>query len=341
MTKKQHYMTWEERQKLEVLYNNIQLPVSVIAKTLGFCRQTIYNELKVGLYLHTIDYRDVKRYSAQKAQQIHDWNQSAKGRPDKIGKDRAYADFLEHKMLHDRFSPAAALAAAEKAGFSCRVCRVTLYSYIYKGFFLHLTSADLWEKPKRKVRKPSAERRIPHPALPSISDRPEAAQLRSGLGHWEMDLVVGCKGSSSVLLTLTERMTRREMIFKLPNRKASTIRSVFDRLERRMGKQRFRQVFRTITTDNGSEFLKYDELCQSIYGDMRFDVYYCHSYAAWEKGTNENHNRMIRRWFPKGTNFDQIRQKEVAAVERWMNNYPRRILGWLTPLEAEAKLLAA
>ena len=156
-----------------------------------------------------------------------------------------------------------------------------------------------------------------------------------------MDLVVGCKGSSAVLLTLTERMTRRELIFKLPNRKAATIRKQFDKLERKMGRQMFRDVFRTITTDNGSEFLQYDELRRSVFDGKRFEVYYCHSYCAWEKGTNENHNRMIRRWFPKGNDFGKVSHKQIAQVESWMNNYPRQILGWLTPLEAEDMARAA
>lgn len=325
MTKKQHYMTWEERQKLEVLYNSLHMSVAAIAKMLGFCRQTIYNELRLGIYLHTIDFKDVKRYSAFKAQQLHDRFQSGKGRCEKIGKDKALADFLEYKMLHEHFSPAAALAEAEKAGFTTRICRVTLYNYIYKGLFLHLTATDLWQQ--RRKRKQHQEKRTPHPALPSIADRPDPAAIRSEFGHWEMDLIVGCKGSSSVLLTLTERMTRREMIVKLPNRKAATIRGVFDKLERRMGKRDFRDTFRTITTDNGSEFLQYDELRRSIYGGIRFEVYYCHSYCAWEKGSNENHNRMIRRWFPKGTDFGKVTHKQIAAVEHWMNNYPRQILG--------------
>ena len=340
MARKQHYMTWEERQKLEVMYNSLRLPVSVIANTLGFCRQSIYNELKAGAYLHTYDLYDRTQYSAQKAQQIHDWRQSAKGCPEKIGRDRAYADFLEDKILKDRFSPAAALAAAEKAGFSTRVCRVTLYSYIYKGLFLKLSAADLWYG-RRKASKAKRVHRTPHPKWPSISDRPTAASCRRSFGHWEMDLVVGCKGSSAVLLTLTERMTRRELIFKLPNRKAATIRKQFDKLERKMGRQMFRDVFRTITTDNGSEFLQYDELRRSVFGGTRFEVYYCHSYCAWEKGTNENHNRMIRRWFPKGTDFGKVSHKQIAQVESWMNNYPRQILGWLTPLEAEDMARAA
>lgn len=177
--------------------------------------------------------------------------------------------------------------------------------------------------------------------MPSISDRSEDINNRVEYGHWEMDLVVGKKGSSSVLLTLTERLSRSEIIIKLPDRKAKTIRKAFDKLERKYGKQRFRTLFKTITTDNGSEFLQHSDLCKSIFGGQRFIVYYCHSFAAWEKGTNENHNRMIRRWFPKGTDFDKVTAKQIEKVQDWMNNYPRKILGWLTPLEAADRVQAA
>ena len=133
-------------------------------------------------------------------------------------------------------------------------------------------------------------------------------------------------------MTLTERRSRQEMIFKLADKKAATVRSVFDKLERNL--PNFREQFRSITTDNGPEFLEYDKLVESIHGGKRFNVYYCHSYSAWEKGTNENHNRMIRRRFPKGTDFKRVPKRQIAELETWMNHYPRKILGWKTPLEA-------
>ena len=335
MTKKQHYMTRDERLRLEA-YLRVKKPVAWIARELGFCRQTIYNEIRRGTYEHDCYHYTEIRYSADKAQQIYEYMQTGKGRPLKIGTDRAYADFLEHKILTDRFSPAAALAAARAEGHQTVICVSTLYSYIDKGVFLHLTNKHLWEKSRRKKRGYHPVKRIAHPQLPSITDRPEQINQRLEPGHWEMDLIVGPTGSRPVLLTLTERATRRELIFKLPNRKAETIRTVFDKLERNMGKGQFRQAFQSITTDNGSEFLQYERLRQSIYGGARFMLYYCHSYAAWEKGTNENHNRMIRRFFPKGTDFTKVTKKRIAELQAWMNNYPRKILNWKTPLEAAA-----
>ena len=119
--------------------------------------------------------------------------------------------------------------------------------------------------------------------------------------------------------------------FSVYNKKAATVRAVFDRLEEK--EPNFSWQFRSITTDNGPEFLQYEQLRRSIRGGERFAVYYCHSYAAWEKGRNENQNRMIRRWFPKGTDFSKVPVEEIRACQDWMNGYPRRSLGWLSPDE--------
>lgn len=342
MTKKQHYMTEKERTKLES-YLEAGKSISWIARSLGFCRQTIYNEIERGAYIHTCDYWDEIRYSADKAQQIHDYRQTAKGRPLKIGNDREYADFLEKKMLgvqkdgsvdkRKRYSPAAALAAAKAEGYQTSISTTTLYNYITNRVFLHLTNKDLWEKGKKKTKSDRPERRIAHPTLPSISDRPDPVNQREEPGHWEIDLIVGKAKSKPVLLTMVERKKREPMIFKLPDRQAASVRAIFDKLERKLGKKKFRETFRTITTDNGSEFLEYEELIKSIHGGQRFQVYYCHSYSAWEKGCNENMNRMIRRWFPKGTDFSRVSKKEIAEFQDWLYHYPRKILDWKSPAE--------
>ena len=94
------------------------MPVAKIARQLGFCRQTIYNELKRGLYVHTCDYWDEVRYSADKGQQKHDYMQTGKGRPLKLGNHRDYADYLEHLIIKEHYSPAAALAKAKAGDFS-------------------------------------------------------------------------------------------------------------------------------------------------------------------------------------------------------------------------------
>lgn len=347
MAKKQgdHDMTEHERYKLEA-YLRAGKTKTWIAKEMGFCRQTIYNEIARGecnviREIHGIQ-RDVKEYSADKGQQVHDYKQTAKGRHLKIGTDRAYADFLERKMLgvqdngkvdrRKRYSPVAALELARREDFTTSVCVSTLYSYIDKQVFLNLSNKDLWEKGKKK-QKQKKVRRSPHPLLPSIVDRPEIINLREELGHKEIDLIVGCEKSKAVVLTITDRASRAELAFKLPDKRAASVRTVFDKLEQEQGSQQFREIFKSITTDNGSEFLEYEELIKSIFGGKRFEVYYCHSYAAYEKGTNENHNRLMRRFFPKGTNFDEVSQEEIQEAADFLNHYPRKILEWKMPAE--------
>lgn len=139
-----------------------------------------------------------------------------------------------------------------------------------------------------------------------------------------MDLVIGKnRKGAAALLTMTERQSRREIILKIPDKKASSVINAL--------RQSAPSGVKTITTDNGSEFLNYGELKKLLQSGQ---VYYCHSYAAWEKGTNEIHNRMIRRWFPKGTDFTQIDQAELDDLADWMNHYPRKLLGGKTPIEA-------
>lgn len=171
------------------------------------------------------------------------------------------------------------------------------------------------------------------PAGESIEQRPEEIDEREEFGHWEGDTVYSGKGkrkTTRALLTLTERKTRKEIIIAIPNRKAETVVKALDALERKLGARRFRAIFKSITFDNGTEFAAEEELERSCVNKRlpRTKVYFCHPYSSWERGTNENTNGMIRRRFPKGTNFAAVTNAQIAQAENWINNYPRKILGY-------------
>lgn len=127
-----------------------------------------------------------------------------------------------------------------------------------------------------------------------------------------------------------EDKTRKEIIIAIPNRKAETVVKALDALERKLGARRFRAIFKSITFDNGTEFAAAEELERSCINKHlpRTKVYFCHPYSSWERGTNENTNGMIRRRFPKGTNFAAVTNAQIAQAENWINNYPRKILGY-------------
>ena len=193
---------------------------------------------------------------------------------------------------------------------------------------LAVTRKDLlrgngWAKKERP--KP---RKGLHAKGKSIEERPEAANERSEPGHFEGDLVVGKQGTKPALLTLTDRQTREEIIVKLPNKEQKSVLAAIDQLERR-DTPPF-QLVKTVTFDNGSEFLDFQALERSVSGEKRFDAFYAHPYSSWERGSNENANGLIRRFFPKGADFSKVSLRRINAAAAWINNYPRRKLGGLS-----------
>lgn len=332
-------LTWKDRVRMETL-RNAGHKVTEIADILHVHRSTIYNELKRGEYEHlTSDYITEIRYSADLAQRKCEENLKVRGTQLKIGNDIKLANYIEEKIINDDFSPAAVLGELEAqkrwGEFSTKICVTTLYSYIDKGIFLKVTNKDLPVKKneKRKYKKVRKNQKRTE-AGESIEQRPEEVEKREEFGHWEMDSVIGQRGKSKhTLLTLTERKTRDEIIFKLKDHTAESVVEALDRLEKRWGEM-FKQVFKTITVDNGTEFSYCKELEKSVLGeDNRTKVYYCHPYSSWERGTNEVTNKMVRRKVPKSTNFDNKSEEEIQEIEDWINNYPRKIHGYHTAAE--------
>ena len=189
---------------------------------------------------------------------------------------------------------------------------------------------------KKKVKRKKQQIQKRYPKGTSIEERPEKIDNREEVGHWEMDSVVGPQGEGSkTLLVLTERKTRKEIIRRVDNHTSQEVVKTLNRLERDMGERKFRETFKTITVDNGTEFSDWEGMEKSRRNKKipRTKIYYCHAYRSCERGSNENQNRMIRRFFPKGTNFDNVSKNAIKEVQKWMNDYPRKILGWLTPDE--------
>ena len=179
-------------------------------------------------------------------------------------------------------------------------------------------------KKKRKNRKLKKQKRAS--AGTSIDQRPEEINNRETIGHWEMDSVVGPQGKSKkTFLVLTERKSLKEIVEPLKNHTAVEVVRALDRLERELGEKKFRETFKSITVDNGVEFSDFEGIERSRRNKKkRTTVYYCHAYRSCERARNENQNRFIRRFYPKGTNFDHITRKEVKEIEAWMNDYARK-----------------
>lgn len=303
-----------------------------VAELIGVHISTIYRELKRGQYEHlNSDYTTETRYSPDIADQKYRENLKAKGAPLKIGNDYELAEYIETKILEEKYSPGAVLGEIKANGltFSVTISKSTLYSYIDKGIFLHLTNKDLPEKSKK--RRPYKHVRGTRPPRgESIEKRPAEVDERNTFGHWEMDTVVSAGRSKKTLLVLTERLTRREIIEPIRDRTAASVVKALDRLERQYGKL-FPKIFKSITCDNGVEFSDCEGIERKRRGKgKRTKVYYCHPYSSYERGSNEVQNRMIRRHLPKGTDFAQVPDREIRRIESWINNYPREIFDYQT-----------
>lgn len=336
--RKYRYLQYADRLIIERMYNSGH-KVAQIAVMISVSSRTVYREIRRGLYdrLDGQTWLYCKAYSADIAQADADYQSTAKGRPLKIGNDHALAHYIEQEILSGK-SPDVVihqLARQGKRPFST----VTLYRYIDQGVFLNLSNADLPEKPRRKRSYHKVQKAAKAPRGTSIEHRPSPIDCRELFGHWEMDLVIGrAVGKHQALLTLTERKTRYEMVFPLPNK---STRSVVRALDSAFSMPNASSVFQSITVDNGSEFSDCNGMEYDRHGQRRTTVYYCHPYSSYERGTNERMNRMLRRFFPKGKSMSKVTKADCQAAADWLNNYPRKILGYATPAELFRAELAA
>ena len=156
------------------------------------------------------------------------------------------------------------------------------------------------------------------PAGQSIEQRSEAINLRLENGHYEIDTVLLTRAKNYCLLVLTDRKSRHQIIRLIPNKSAEVVNQALKLILKQ-------HKILSITADNGTEFNR----LSNVFSEEH--IYYAHPYASWERGTNENHNRLIRRWLPKGTK--KMTPKEVAFIEKWINNYPKKCLNYKSPRE--------
>lgn len=342
---KHTHFTWEERLLLEYHYNGTNRYKKITSPTLlgtllSKSERTIRREINRGNVEHTTsELLKIIEYNAEYAQNDADSKNSAKGPTIKLGKDWNLVNEISKLIKEDKYSPYAVLQHFERTNWpsETRICEKTLYNYIAAGDITNITEKDLLYEGKRRKPKGKPKRHSnAMNASRSIDKRPQKVNERAVAGHWEMDTVYSGKDCSpSCLLTLTERKTRTEIARKIPDRTASSVKTEIDKIERQIGTLSFRKLFISITSDNGVEFSNAEGLEKSILSNKsRTKLFFSHPYSSYERGTNENHNGIIRRFIPKGSDIGLEKKCFIRNIQDWMNNYPRRILGGRSPLQA-------
>lgn len=342
--KQYHHLTKEQRITIETLisikdkngkrkYNN-----TYIANFLGVDKSTISRELrkriKSKIMVRTGTIKN-KPYNSVDAQNDYNFKRALSKANYKLDKYPKMKKYIEDKILINKWSPDVIIGYMDshnyfdKEGF-CKISVPTIYNAI-RWNVIKAKIEDtrrMKENPKYELQE---KKELPPSKLEySIDKRPLEIDKRLIFGHFELDTVLGKKeGTHECLMTLTERKTRFEMIFKLKAKTALEVVDKFNQIKDFM-KKNFDRIFKSLTTDNGSEFSDF----LGIIKNTKTQIYFCHPYCSGEKGTNEKHNGMIRYFIPKGDLIENYSCKDINNIANWMNNYPRKILNYKTPLEA-------
>ena len=324
--KGQHLLN-EERHEIEVRLKD-GWTIYRIAKHLGRPYNTIKNEIKRGTV--SLYNGKQKRYKADEGERVYKENRSNSRRVNRCLQVSRFIMFVVSKFQsNEKWSLDACFGAALKSGKFRRdemVCTKTLYNYVDLGL-LPIKNIDLPEKLSRNTKAEKARENKRNLGT-SIEERPENVESRTEFGHWETDTVLGKKDEGEpCVLTLVERMTRMCLWVKAKNHTAEAIQEALEQVMAYFGTQK-NEVFKTITGDNGSEFADL-----SLLEDGKLKVYFTHPYSSWEKGTNECHNRMLRRFIPKGKSISDYTADEICFFADCINGLPRKILGYCTPEE--------
>ena len=336
------HFNWEERLILERMIRKKgkdRIRIKQLASILGRCERSIRRELNRGaVRLRNSDLSEYQTYSADIAQGKARRELEAKGPELKLGADYKLVGEIR-KLLAKKYSPDAVIMHYKKLSWptDTRISTRTLYRYIHEGLLGDARKYLLRGKRRHKKGSKGYKRHNrAKSAMKSISTRPDYIETREEFGHWEIDSIVGAKGKGKqTLMTLLERSGRFIMIEKLPDGTSKSLVKTLDKIERKLGSRQFRKVFKSITCDNGSEFMDSQKMERScLTRGKRSTIYYAHPYSSWERGSNENANGVVRRFIPGGSDIGCYSKKEIREIQDWVNNYPRRILGGRSANEA-------
>ena len=342
--KQYRHLTKNDRIKIESLINQKDkngkrlFNNTYIANYLGVHKSTISRELKnrkkEKMYIRTGKTKTMP-YTAQYAQENADFKRGLSKGEYKLRRNKKLAKFIEDKIKIDKWAPDAIVGYMkahnyfELDGFES-ITTPTIYNAIRYGIINVKLEDTRRMKYKAEYEYHNKSDLPKSKAEYSINNRPEEIDKRLYFGHFELDTVIGTsKGNHECLMTLTERKTRFEIIFKLKGKTAEEVVNKFNKMKEFM-KIHYNKIFKSITTDNGTEFSDF----LNIIKDTKTKIYFCHPYCSGEKGTNEKHNSIIRYFIPKGTLIEKYSYKDINKIAEWMNNYPRKILNYKTPLEA-------
>ena len=347
------HLTIEERISIEILHT-AGFKNSFISIFIGKHRSSIGRELeKNSIEIWDINctkspYEDTKQaninyYSAEQAQNKANENKLKNRKKCKLDRfpklRKAVIELLKEKSIDYSPDIIANLSKEGKIkGAETTVGKDAIYRAVKKRKY-ELTINDLphgrsyYKKPKVNVHTQTKEISEKKKEI-SIEVMPEEIKRNEVDTHFQGDSVIGvAKGKHNTLITLVNTVSQFTFIRRSENKTGQATVETLDKLEEEIPD--LRKIMETLLLDNGIEFSKIEEMMKSVTDKekKRFQVYFAHAYASYERGCNENKNRMIRRYFRKGKLVEELSDEDILNIARKINNMPRKALGYKTPLE--------
>lgn len=323
MDKRRTRLKLDERVIIQTLLAE-KRSISYIADKLARNRSSIHREVRKWV----VNPND--KYDAKLAQFCADDDYKNKRNLDKINTYKKLKDFV-YSRLEQNHSPEQISGRLKKMFPYDPIMSISheaIYQHIYRKrqskLGKHLISLLPYSHSRRRHNRKGGKTKNRIADIRRIDSRPKYIELRKQAGHWESDLMIGL-GHKSAIATLVERKTRFVYILQL---KSKTSASVTKEIAKKMNRLK-PQFKRTMTHDNGMEMANH----KWLENNTGMQIYFANPYSSWERGTNENTNGLIRRFFPKKTDFSKISKEQLLRAQNMLNNRPRKVLGFLTPNE--------
>jgi len=304
-----HQLTQAQRYQIYALQKTKHTQIE-IAAVLGVHKSSICRELKRN--------RGQRGYRPQQAHEL-----AVDRKPKVVSRITAAVWSMVESLLRQDWSPEQ-MSGRLKKEQSMRISHEWIYQHILVdkqtggGLYKHLRCQK-----KRRKRYGTYDRRGKLPNCHSIEERPTRVNTRKRIGDWEVDTLIG-KQQKHAMLTLTERKSRFTLLGKVPRRTARAVRRQICKLLSPV-----QDKVHTLTSDHGREFADHELIAETLH--LKF--YFAHPYAAWERGTNENTNGLLRQYFPKKSDFKTISNKKIERTLSKLNFRPRKTLRFKTPFE--------
>lgn len=315
---KYHHLTPEQRYTIDVLLQK-KISRKDISETIGVSQSTICRKLKRNSGQRGYHHRQAQSKATDRQRRLQNYRNLT----------LEIRNFIRAKITGEQWSPAQISGWLREHGRPS-VCVETIYAYIRAD---KENGGDLWRHCRHQLKHRKRQVSAPYVAVRNrtmIDERP-ADWDGSTPGDFEMDTIVGKDGKGAIV-TLVERNTNFTLARKLPEGKnaKALARMVITMMLPYIGK------IRSITTDNGSEFAEHLRIAKRL----KTKIFFAHPYSSWEKGCIEYHNRLIRQYIPKGTDFDLISDQMLKEIIIKINKRPRRKLGFSTPVNEFFKYIA-